>query len=66
MTWAAILKGALAFLRALFGFVEARRNEELGRLKERERADQANDDLRAAIDRANTDSVSDDEIVRRE
>jgi len=65
MTWASIIASALKFFNALAAFFQSRRDEELGRLKERERADKANDDLRAAIDRANSDVVLDDEITRR-
>jgi hypothetical protein len=65
MTWASIIAGALRFFNALAAFFQSRRDEELGRLKERERVDKANEDLRARIDRADPDSVSDDEIVRR-
>lgn len=65
MTWASIIAGALRFFNALAAFFQSRRDEELGRLKERERADKANDDIRAAIDRADSSKLSDDEIVRR-
>lgn len=66
MTWASIIASVLKFFNALASYIRSKRDEELGRLKERERVNEANDDLRAAIERANADGVSDDEIVRRE
>ena len=59
MTWAAIIKAVLDFLNGLFASIRSSRDEDLGRMREREANDKANDDLRAAIDRANADSVSD-------
>jgi len=61
MTWAAIIKGLLDFFNSLFASIRASRDIELGERREREANDKAMDDLRAAIDLANADSVSDDE-----
>ena len=64
MTWVALIKAVLDFLNGLFASIRARKDEELGRLREREKQDAANDALRDAIDRANVDSVPDDTITR--
>ena len=65
MTWASIIAGVLKFFNALAAFIQSRRDEELGRLKEQEKQHNANDVVNDAVDRADPDGVPDDEIIRR-
>ena len=59
--WAKLIATVLGLIRSFVDYAEARRNEELGRLKEREANDKADDTLRDVIRRANADSLRDDE-----
>jgi hypothetical protein len=59
--WAKLIAAIVGLIRSFVDYAEARRNEELGRLKEREANDKADDTLRDVIRRANADRVSDDE-----
>jgi hypothetical protein len=59
--WAKLIAAIVGLIRSFVDYAEARRNEELGRLKEREANDRENDSLRDVIRRANADSVSDDD-----
>lgn len=65
MTWASIIAGVLKFFNALAAYFQSRRDEELGRLKEWERQQDANDTINDAVNAADPDGVSDDEIIRR-
>ena len=59
--WAKLIAAIVGLIRSFVDYAEARRNEELGRLKEREANDRENDSLRDVIRRANADRVSDGE-----
>jgi hypothetical protein len=59
--WAKLIAAIVGLIRSFVDYAEARRNEELGRLKEREANDRENDSLRDVIRRANADSLRDDE-----
>ena len=68
MTWASLLALLRAIGEAVSRFIrwrESRDNQELGRLRERERIYEANADMRDAIDRASADRVSDDDAFGR-
>jgi hypothetical protein len=68
MTWAALVKAVLDLLNSLFSNINNRKHETLGRLQEAQRNAEADnalvDALRAGVDRADPDSVRDDEITR--
>jgi hypothetical protein len=59
--WAKLIATLAGLIRSFMDYVEARRNEELGELREKERQRESDDAIRDAIDRAKPDSVSDDE-----
>ena len=59
--WAKLIAAIVGLIRSFVDYAEARRNEELGRLREQERQRENDKAVRDAIDRASPDSVSDDE-----
>ena len=59
--WAKLIATILGLFRSFMDYAEARRNEELGELREKERQRESDVAIRDAIDRANPDSLSDDE-----
>lgn len=68
MTVASIISGVLkafstfgAIIEAIMASIQSRRDEELGKLKERERNAQSDQDLRDIVNRADPSSLSDDE-----
>ena len=61
MTWVALFNHILAALRAFADWVRSTKDIELGELREKERQRESDVAIRDAIDRANPDSVSDDE-----
>lgn len=65
MSWVKLLSGLLALFRQIGLYLAAKDNQELGRLKEKERQDEANNRIVADINSADPDSVPDDEIIRR-
>jgi hypothetical protein len=61
MNWGRVIAGLLALFNRLAAFFEGRRNEELGRLKERERNAEADRIVSDVIKRSRPDSVPDAE-----
>ena len=52
-------------IAAFFGWVEGKKHEQLGELREKNRQHEANSDILDAIQLSDPDSVSDDEILRK-
>ena len=59
--WAKLIATIAGLIRSFMDYVEARRNEELGELREKERQRESDDAIRDAIDRADPDRVLDSE-----
>ena len=64
MTWAAFIASLLKFFNGLIDYIRSTKDQNYGRLKEREKIDANNKDALDRIDAADPDSVSDDEIRR--
>jgi len=64
MTWAAIIASLLKFFNGLAAYIRSTKDQDYGRLKEREKIDANNKDALDRIKSADPDSVQDDEIRR--
>lgn len=61
MTWAKIIAGVVRFLAWITSAIDRAKAEDYGRLKERERQDKADEEIRNRIRNASPDRVSDDD-----
>jgi len=64
MTWAAIIASLLKFFNGLAAYIRSMKDQDYGRLKEREKIEANNQDALDRIKSADPDSVQDDEIRR--